>query len=209
MSAELESLPLSALQHFAFCPRQCALIHIERQWVENRLTAEGRVLHDKAHDAGNENRRDIRIARALPLQSTMLRLHGVADIVEFHRQAGGSWQPFPIEYKRGRPKPDSIDTVQLCAQAICLEEMLGQSIPAGAIYYGTTHRRHDVVFDTALRAETTRLSIATHALIAAGRTPSPRFMPKCRSCSFLDLCRPEAVTHSASQHLARLMNPHD
>ena len=203
------SLPLSALRHFAFCKRQCALIHVERQWAENRLTAEGRVLHDKAHDAGNESRRDIRVARALPLQSTALCLHGVADIVEFHRQTDGSWQSFPVEYKRGRPKRDPIDAVQLCAQAICLEEMLGQPIPAGAIYYGATHRRHDVPFDDALRAETIRLAKATHALIATGRTPAPEFGPKCRSCSFLELCRPEAVTHSASRHLARLMDPHD
>jgi len=209
MSAEIDSLPLSALQHFAFCKRQCALIHVEQQWAENRLTAEGRVLHDKAHEAGSESRRDIRVSRALPLQSTTLRLHGVADIVEFHRQPDDSWKPFPVEYKRGRPKHEPIDAVQLCAQAICLEEMLGHSIPAGAIFYGTTHRRHDVIFDDALRAETVRIAEATHALVAIGRTPPPEFGPKCRSCSFLELCRPEAITHSASLHLANLMNPRD
>ena len=204
-----DSLPLSALQHFAFCRRQCALIHIERQWSENRLTAEGRVLHEHAHEGGSEKRSDLRLARALPLQSTALGLHGVADIVEFHRRPDGAWQPFPVEYKRGRPKHEPIDAVQLCAQAICLEEMLGQPVPAGAIFYGATHRRHDVAFDDALRAETVRLASAVHDLVATGRTPPPEFAPKCRSCSLLELCRPEAVGHSASQHLTRMMNPRD
>jgi CRISPR-associated exonuclease Cas4 len=203
------SLPISALQHLAFCPRQCALIHIERQWAENRLTAEGRLLHEKAHEAGSESRHDVRVARALPLQSTTLRLHGVADVVEFHHQPDGTWLPFPVEYKRGRPKQEPIDAVQLCAQAVCLEEMLGLAIPAGALFYGATHRRQDVAFDDTLRAETAQLAQAAHALVATGRTPPPEFGPKCRSCSFLDLCRPEAVTHSASQHLARVMNPRD
>lgn len=119
MPAADDSFPLSALQHFAFCPRQCALVHVERLWEENTLTAEGRVLHDRTHDAGSESRGDLRIARALSLQSTTLGLHGVADVVEFHRQCDGTWRPFPVEYKRGRPKHAPIDAVQLCAQAIC------------------------------------------------------------------------------------------
>lgn len=222
MSAESETLPLSALQHFAFCQRQCALIHIEQQWAENTLTAEGRVLHDKAHEAGSESRRDLRIARSLPLQSTSLRIHGVADIVELHyaRSESEISNPrsqtpprlvavVPIEYKRGRPKHEPIDAVQLCAQAICLEEMLGLPIPSGAIFYGATHRRHDVLFDAALRAETARIANALHALISAGLTPPAEFAPKCRSCSLLELCRPQAITHSASAHLARLLDPHD
>jgi CRISPR-associated exonuclease Cas4 len=205
MPATDGSFPLSALQHFAFCPRQCALIHVERLWAENTLTAEGRVLHDRTHDAGSESRGDLRIARALPLQSTALGLHGVADVVEFHRQPAGTWRPFPVEYKRGRPKHAPIDAVQLCAQAICLEEMLATSVPAGALFYGTTHRRHDVVFDEALRDETRQLAAEVHALLASGRTPPPVYAPKCRSCSLLDLCRPQAVTRSASAHLARLI----
>ncbi len=205
MPASDDSFPLSALQHFAFCPRQCALIHVERQWAENTLTAQGRVLHDRTHDAGSESRGDLRIARALPLQSTGLGLHGVADVVEFHRQPDASWRPFPIEYKRGRPKPEPIDAIQLCAQAICLEEMLHTLVPAGALFYGTTHRRHDVTFDATLRAATHELAAAVHALLAAGRTPPPVYTPKCRSCSLLELCRPLAVTRSASAHLARLL----
>ncbi len=222
MSAETESLPISALQHFAFCPRQFALIHIERQWAENRLTAEGRVLHDKAHEGGSESRRDVRIARALPLQSTTLHLHGVADIVEFHYAASDSHisnprsqiqsrlvAVVPVEYKRGRPKHEPIDSIQLCAQAICLEEMLHFSIPAGAIFYGATHRRHDVAFDDALRTETRRIVQAALDLIDHGKTPAPEYAPKCRSCSLFELCRPESVTHSASRHLEKLMNPRD
>lgn len=199
-----DSIPISALQHYAFCPRQCALIHVERAWEENHLTAQGRVLHERAHDGSAESRRDFRIARSLPLESAAFGLHGVADIVEFHRQPDGTWQPFPVEYKRGRPKADPIDEVQLCAQAVCLEEMLGVAIPAGAIFYGESHRRHDVAFDDTLRTETRRIAAATRAMIDSGRTPAPEFGPKCRSCSLLELCRPQATTRSASAHLTRL-----
>lgn len=198
------SVPLSALQHHAFCPRQCALIHIERQWAENTLTAEGRVLHDKAHEPGRESRRDVRLARALPLQSAALGLHGVADVVEFHREPDGAWRPFPVEYKRGRPKHEPIDAVQLCAQALCLEEMFTTAVPRGVIFYGATHRRHDVEFDAPLRAATQRLAAEVHAMIASGKTPAPVFAPRCRSCSLLDLCKPQAVARSASAYLKRL-----
>jgi CRISPR-associated exonuclease Cas4 len=209
MPAADDSFPLSALQHFAFCPRQCALIHVERQWAENTLTAQGRVLHDRTHEAGSESRRDLRIARALPLQSAALGLHGVADVVEFHRQPDGAWRPFPVEYKRGRPKPEPIDAVQLCAQAICLEEMLRTTVPAGALFYGATHRRHDVAFDDALRAGTHALAAAVRAQLAAGLTPPPVYAPKCRACSLVELCRPQAVTRSASAHLAHLLAAED
>jgi CRISPR-associated exonuclease Cas4 len=203
-SADPISLPLSALQHYAFCPRQCALIHIERQWAENTLTAEGRVLHDKAHEPGRESRRDVRIARSLRLESAALGLHGVADVVEFHREADDVWRPFPVEYKRGKPKRDAIDEVQLCAQALCLEEMFSTAVPCGVIYYGAVHRREDVVFDDALRAETLRLAGELRTMIASGKTPVPQYAPKCRSCSLLDLCKPQAVARSASAYLRRL-----
>lgn len=198
------SLPLSALQHYAFCPRQCALIHIERQWAENTLTAQGRVLHDKAHEPGRESRRDVRVTRSLRLESTSLGLHGVADIVEFHRQPGDVWRPFPVEYKRGKPKRDAIDEVQLCAQALCLEEMFSTDVPCGVIFYGAVHRREEVVFDAALRAETQGVVVETRAMISAGKTPAARYAPKCRSCSLLDLCKPQATSRSASAYLNRL-----
>jgi CRISPR-associated exonuclease Cas4 len=203
-SADPLSVPLSALQHFAFCPRQCALIHIERQWAENTLTAEGRVLHDKAHEPGRESRREVRLTRSLRLESVRLGLHGVADVVEFHREAGECWRPFPVEYKRGKPKREPIDEVQLCAQAICLEEMFSTAVPRGVIFYGAVHRREEVVFDPSLRAETERIAAELRAMIAAGTTPLPEYAPKCRSCSLLDLCKPRAVGRSASAYLKRL-----
>lgn len=209
MSAESDTVPLSALQHFSFCPRQCALIHLERLWAENTRTAEGRVLHERAHDAGTESRRDLRIARALPLHSHTLGVHGVADIVEFHRQPDGTWRPFPVEYKRGRPKAHSADAVQLCAQALCLEEMLRTAVSAGAIFYGETHRRLDVAFDEPLRAATRDLAARMHATLASGRTPPPDFGPKCRACSLLALCQPRLDSHRASAHLARLFAARD
>jgi CRISPR-associated exonuclease Cas4 len=204
MVDQSDSFPLSALQHFAFCQRQCALIHIERLWAENTLTAQGRVLHGRVHEAGGESRSGKRITRALPLQSSVLGLHGVADVVEFECQIDGSWRPFPVEYKRGRPKLEPIDAVQLCAQAICLEEMLNTSIPEGALFYGTTHRRHGVVFDDELRGETHRLAAAIHTLLATGRTPAPEYGRKCHSCSLFDLCQPLVVSRSASAHLSRI-----
>lgn len=207
--AEPDTFPLSALQHFSFCPRQCALIHIERLWAENTRTAEGRVLHERAHTAGTESRGDIRIARALTLQSGTLGVHGVADVVEFHRQPDGSWRPFPVEYKRGRPKAHSADAIQLCAQALCLEEMLQTPVPTGALFYGQTHRRLDVAFDDALRAATRDLAQRMLALLATGRTPPPDYGQKCHSCSLLALCRPQLDPHRASAHLARLLAAED
>ena len=210
MSAEIDSIPLSALQHFAYCPRQCALIHVERAWAENTLTAEGRVLHEKTHEPGSDSRRDLRIARALSLQSAALGIHGVADVVEFHRQPDGTWQPFPVEYKRGRPKFTPIDAVQLCAQALCLEEMLNVSLPSGALFYGETRRREDVVFDDPLRTETRRLIAEVRAMLASGMTPAAIYEPrKCRACSLRELCQPQAVARSASAYLARLVAAQD
>src|SRR3989337_2446466 len=144
---------LSALQHFGFCPRQCALIHIEQLWAENVLTAEGRIMHDKVDTANKESRGNIRIEYSVPMRSLRLGLIGRADVVEFHKP-GNKWIPFPCEYKRGKPKPDNCDKVQLCAQAICLEEMMNVEIPAGALFYGETRHRHDVEFYTALRQGT-------------------------------------------------------
>ncbi|HVU32027.1 MAG TPA: CRISPR-associated protein Cas4 [Opitutaceae bacterium] len=206
MPAEIVSFPLSALQHYAFCPRQCALIHVERLWAENVLTAEGRVLHERAHELGTESRRDLRVARGLPLESSSLGLHGVADIVEFHRQSDGSWQPFPVEYKRGRPKHEPIDAVQLCAQAICLEEMLGARVPTGALFYGKVHRRHDVLFDEALRSETQRLATEIHTLLRAGRPPPAIYAARCHSCSLFDLCQPRIGPTGAADYVTRLLN---
>src|SRR3974390_3797971 len=123
MYSEDDLIMISALQHYAFCPRQCALIHIEQIWTESGLTAEGRLLHERVHEAGNESRGDLRIARGVQLRSLKLGLIGMADVIEFHKTASGIWQPFPVEYKRGKPKNDHSDSIQICAQGICLEEM--------------------------------------------------------------------------------------
>jgi len=197
---------LSALQHYAFCPRQCALIHIEQTWQENRLTAEGRLMHEHVHEEARIVRGDIRIDYAVSLRSLRVGLIGKADVVEFHRQPDGSWLPFPVEYKRGKPKADDSDKVQLCAQAICLEEMLSVAIPAGALFYGKTRRRLDVSFDDPLRRETEETAHLVHELLAAGITPSPVYSKRCESCSLLAECMPKALQkgRSVEKYMARI-----
>lgn len=205
MFAEDDLLPLSALQHLRFCARQCALIHLEGLWADNRLTVEGTHLHQRVDTGPDERRGDVRTTRGMPLRSLRLGLVGKADAVEFRRQEGGDgerWTPFPVEYKRGRPKRDRADEVQLCAQALCLEEMLGTPVPAGALFYGQTRRRLDVPFDAALRVETEATAAELHALIRGGVTPRAAREPKCERCSLLDLCLPDALGgRSAARYL--------
>ena len=186
MHTDDDLLPLSGLQHLLFCPRQCALIHVERLWEENRFTAEGRILHDRVDSPGATTKGGVRTVRSLPLRSDELGLSGVADAVEF--RADG---PYPVEYKRGRPKQHRADEIQLCAQALCLEEMFGQPVPEGALFYGKTKRRKTVPIDDELRLATRQLAEAFHALVRAGTTPPPDYAPrKCGSCSLADLCLP-------------------
>src|SRR4030066_991439 len=193
---------LSALQHFVFCPRQCALIHVEQLWAENVLTAEGRIMQDKVDTANRESRGNIRIEYGVPMRSLRLGLIGKADVVEFHRMDDGTWMPFPVEYKRGKPKMDDCDKVQLCAQAICLEEMLNVEIKKGALYYGRTRRREEVVFDEKLRLETEDAAKKVHALIESGRTPKAEYSKKCKKCSLYELCMPK-VSSKASNYLIK------
>jgi CRISPR-associated exonuclease Cas4 len=186
MYADNEFLPLSGLQHLLFCPRQCALIHIERLWEENRFTAEGRILHERADTPGSTSKGGIRTVRSLPLRSTELGLSGVADVVEFRPDG-----PYPVEYKRGRPKKHRADEIQLCAQALCLEEMFGQRIPEGALFYGKAKRRKTIVLGEDLRALARDLAHAFHELVRRGTTPPPDYEArKCGSCSLVDLCLP-------------------
>lgn len=199
---------ISALQHYLFCPRQCALIHIEQQWLENRLTAEGRLLHERVHGGGRESRRTLRIEYDVPIRSLHLGLAGRADIVEFHRQEDCLWRPLPVEYKRGRPKQDDTDRAQLCAQAICLEEMLQCTVPEGALYYGEKKRRTSVTFDRLLREKTVQTVAAVHSLLAAGRTPPPQYAKRCESCSFLPLCLPKVATRKrVGRYLQKMVEP--
>lgn len=201
-------IQLSALQHYTFCPRQCALIHVEQAWSENRLTAEGRIMHEHVHEEGNESRGDVRIERGASLRSLRLGLIGKADVIEYHRQGDGSWQAFPVEYKRGKPKPDHSDKVQLCAQALCLEEMLNTVIPAGALFYGKTRRRLDVAFDDALRLETQNIAKLTHELIESGQTPRPVYSKRCESCSLTGQCLPKTVQkkRSVENYIKRMLD---
>ncbi len=197
--SEDDLLPLSALQHLIFCERQCALIHIEQAWDENRFTAEGRIMHERVHEECEESRGKVRIARGVSLRSLRLGLIGKADVVEFHRMEGGVWRPFPVEHKRGKPKPDDSDKVQLCAQALCLEEMLGAEVPSGAIFYGRTRHRLDVGFDEALRNETEKAAGQLHELIGSGITPKPVYSAqKCKSCSLMDRCLPQVLRKKRS-----------
>lgn len=222
MFFEKELLPISALQHVVFCERQWGLIHLEGIWAENVLTAEGRILHERTHEAGVETRGDIRIARELRLRSLTIGLVGQADMVEFHRRAEGEagaeledspglWLPVPVEYKRGRPKPDSSDLVQLCAQAMCLEEILETGVPQGAIYYGQPRRRLTVEIDDALRSETVHISRRLHQLYKIGRTPAARYEKKCRQCSLYDHCLPKTTggSRSARDYLASAFSEKD
>ncbi len=187
-SPELDdALPLSGLQHLAFCPRQWALIHLEQAWVENRLTAEGRLLHERADLPGQSRRHDLRVVRGLALGSRRLRLSGRADVVEFRPE------PFPVEYKRGKRKPTDCDLVQLCAQALCLEEMLEQAVPKGAIFYGDPRRRLEVEFTTALRERTEELAATMHRLYSTRETPAAILAAHCASCSLVDICLPKVT----------------
>jgi CRISPR-associated exonuclease Cas4 len=194
LPAEEEPIPLSAVQHAVYCLRQAALIHLERLWDENRLTAEGDVLHAVADKGGSRKGRGVRRVLSLPLGSTRLNLSGIADLVEFHPLPGGGESAFPVEYKRGKPKLHRADEAQLCAQALCLEEMTGQSVPEGALYYAQTKRRVKVPLDADLRA-LTEAAIADLAQALASRiTPPPTpHRSRCPACSLIELCRPETV----------------
>lgn len=198
-----EPIPLSVLQHTVYCLRQAALIHLERLWEENRFTAEGRVMHVHADKPGSRNVRGVRRVMALPLGSAALNISGTADMVEFH---GADEVPYPVEFKRGKPKLHRADEVQLCAQALCLEEMTGKPVPEGALYYGETKRRVAVPFDEGLR----HLTLDTIRLLAkvfASRTTPPPTLKKerCRACSLAEQCRPDAVRRPARAWRRRMV----
>ena len=190
-------IPLSALQHYLFCPRQCALIHIEQQWAEDGATAEGRIMHERVDDGKADRRAGVRTVRGLALRSLALGVSGKADAVEFHGN-GATSIPFPVEYKRGRPKAHRADEVQLCAQALCLEEMLSISVPEGALFYGMTRRRMLVEFDAELRNLTRQIAAETRAMLASGKTPPPHYFAGCKHCSLADLCQPKAMEKAIS-----------
>jgi len=189
-----DPVPLSALNHLLFCERRCAFIHVEGVFVENRYTLEGRFAHDRADEPGSESRPGVRIVRGLPLYSYRLGLSGKADVVEFHAVAEGRERPHPVDYKRGRRRRWDNDDVQLCAQALCLEEMTGLEVPEGSIFHVRSRRRRTVAFDADLRRETETTVERLHTLLAAGRIPSPVLRPRCDGCSLRAICLPELPT---------------
>jgi len=202
MYPEDDYIMLSALQHYQFCPRQCALIYLEQQWVENRLTAEGRVLHERVDSGKCQQQGRVRIVRTLPICSRHLGLSGLADVVEFYADG----RIYPVEYKRGRPKKDRCDEVQLCAQALCLEEMLGIAIDSGALFYGQRKRRKEVFFDNELRALTLDVITRTRQMIQSGKTPQVKYDKRCDSCSLFSLCLPKSCGSARSvDHYMRRM----
>ncbi len=206
MGSAGEPIPISALQHAGYCLRQAALIHLERLWAENRFTAEGDVLHAVADKGGSRKARGARRVMSLPLASARLNLTGTADLVEFTPGPGGEIA-FPIEYKRGKPKLHRADEVQLCAQALCLEEMTGQSVAQGALFYAQTKRRVTVPFDADLRdlTEGTIAELAT--ILASGVTPPPTpHRSRCRACSLIELCRPDMVGRPVRAWRDRMLN---
>lgn len=197
---EEEYLQLSGLQHFSFCRRQWALIHIEQQWAENLRTADGRILHEKAHDGDSrEKRGNLIITRDMHIHSPTLGISGSCDVVEFHRGTTGIplngqeglWQPYPVEYKRGSPKITDADRLQLCAQAMCLEEMLCCDIPEGALFYGEIRRREVVDLDEDLRTQVTKLLAEMHDLYRRSHTPKVKPTKGCNACSLRELCLPK------------------
>lgn len=205
---------LSGLQHLIFCQRQCALIHLEGVWQENQLTAEGSLLHARVDQPATESRVTCKVVTGLRLRSCLLGLTGVADRVEFLQcpqavdDSGftvgcllpgwrGFWSPYPVEFKHGKPKENQADEIQLCAQALCLEEMLRIHIPEGALFYGTPRRRFQVVFDEGLRLVTQQASDQYHELMRSGITPASRYEKKCKACSLFDICLPLVSKHKS------------
>lgn len=186
-----DTLPLSAVQHYMYCPRQCALIHVEKVWDENRFTAEGRLLHLRADSGVSGRRGGVDVDRSVPVRSVRLGLYGVADVVEMRPNSLGREVPYPVEYKRGSPKLQDWDRAQLCAQAMCLEEMLGVSIAEGAIFYGKPRRREVVLFDSALRDIVERVCAALQEMVKNAVLPRAALGQKCRGCSLVERCMPE------------------
>jgi CRISPR-associated exonuclease Cas4 len=199
--------PVSALQHLVFCERRCALIYIESVWAENEFTAEGEELHEKVHDLGESEAAGIRRVTAMPVRSLRLGLVGQCDLVEFRRQEGGEEVPYPVEYKRGSPKRGLCDEVQLCAQAMCLEEMLGCEVPRGAVFFAAVRRRKEIDFTPALRQATEAAASRLHALIGAGVTPVVPMEAKCRSCSLNDFCVAQGKAAAVESFVRELFRP--
>ncbi|EEY13118.1 CRISPR-associated protein Cas4 [Mannheimia haemolytica] len=190
------SISLSALQHYAFCPRQCALIHNEQVWAENYLTAQGQVLHERVDSGEPETRKGIRFERTVHVAAEKLGISGILDLVERDLKTG---ELKPVEYKRGKPKPEPMDEIQLCAQELCLEEMTGQTINEGALWYMQTRHRLPITFSTELRTKTLATISEVRSLLNSGTTPLPKYSKRCKACSPIDLCQPQLLDRDRSE----------
>lgn len=199
MATDTDPIPLSALQHWTYCPRQCGLIHLEQQFAENIHTARGQAVHHLVDTPGYEVRHGVRVERALPLWSDRLGLIGKADLVEFHPDG----TVFPVEFKHGRKRQKTHDDIQLAAQALCLEDMLGRPVPQGAIFHASSHRRRAVDITPELRALVVETAEAIRAMLASGKLPSPVNDARCKECSLRDICQPEALTSLEKQREQR------
>lgn len=216
MDAEDEFLPISALTQFYYCPRRAGLTLIEQQWADNLYTAEGTVLHERVHSGGEESRGDIRIFRAVRVRSLRLGLSGVTDSLEFIRvataaqgirleNASGFWTAVPIEYKHGTIRDEEEYKVQLCAQAMCLEEMLGMPIEEGYLYFGGPKRRVRVQFSSDLRRLVEAGVKSLRQMAATGITPPRQPGPKCAKCSMRDVCMPSLPVSKAGDYVAAML----
>ena len=199
---EREHILISALNQYVFCPRRCALMHVEGIWRDNEHTLVGTLLHDRADSPGYETLAGVTVRRALPLVSERYGLAGKADIVEFRRDEFGHEVPAPVEYKKGKRRPFDNDDVQLCAQALCLEEMFACAVPLGYVYHAQSRRRREVLFDWRLRAETVRVIEAVRRLLADGVTPAAELLPRCDGCSLRGVCLPEVTSLAAAAQVS-------
>ena len=189
MNENVQTLTISALQHYTFCPRQFALIHVEQVWEDNRFTAEGNILHERVDSGVAEQRKNVRYERSVMLKSEKYGLVGKMDLLEIEQ--GNPPKYFPVEYKRGKPKIDDWDRIQLCAQALCIEEMRDTTVYEGAIWYWEVRRREPVTIDEDLKHSTIQAIEDSHQIISSGKTPSPTDkIKRCRACSLVDLCEP-------------------
>lgn len=212
---EEDFLQLSGIQHFKFCRRRWALIHIEQQWAENYRTVDGELMHRNAHDTDfRESRGDLIITRGVSVFSPTLGVSGQCDVLEYRQEETGIpirgkeglWQPYPVEYKRGSPREDTGDTLQLCGQAMCLEEMLCCDIPEGALYYGEIRRRVPVAFTEQLRKEVRQMLAKMHDLYHRGHTPKVKPTKSCNACSLKELCLPRLMkTRPVADYLKNAM----
>ena len=207
MDKDVRLIPLSALQHYAFCPRQCALIHNDQAWADNYLTAQGNLLHKRVDSGEPETRNGIRFERTVMVSAEKLGLTGKLDLIEKNLKTN---QLTPVEYKKGKSKSDNWDQIQLCAQGLCLEEMTGQTLNEGYLWYWQTRKREYVAFDTELRQQTLEVISKVNAIFISGELPKPIFEKKCKACSLIDLCNPKIIQQdNSANYIKKLFSDSD